>query len=215
MGSTRLPGKVLRPIGRTPLLGHVIGRLREKKSPWAVVVATTILDQDNVISQWCLANQVEVYRGSALDVLDRYARTAARYDFSHIVRLTADNPFTDIDELSRLISKHLDEGNDYTHSFGALPIGVGAEIFTRPALDRSDREGHASNHREHVNEYVQENPSSFKIGQLEVSLEKQAPSLRLTVDTEEDWRRADMLAKANANGWLTTQEAIRLCSRFA
>lgn len=215
MGSTRLPGKVLRPVGHLPLLGHVIGRLSLLPGCWPVVVATSTDVRDEVIVAWCRQARVAIYRGSENDVLDRYVQCARASDFAHVVRLTADNPFTDVTELGRLVQYHLAGGFDYTHSFGMMPLGVGAEIFTRTALDRSHAEGLEPHHREHVNEYIQEHPESFRIGVLEVPVYKRAPNLRLTVDTEEDWRRADTLARHSQERWLGTQEAITLCSSFA
>ena len=103
MGSTRLPGKVLKPIAGKALLDHVLGRLSMLAYPVKVVVATSDLPQDDVITQHCLTRGVSVYRGSETDVLDRYYQCARENRFEHIVRLTADNPFTDIEELQRLI----------------------------------------------------------------------------------------------------------------
>lgn len=215
MGSTRLPGKVLRLVGHLPLLGHVIGRLAMLSQPWFVVVATSAGERDDAIAKWCEQSGVATFRGSEQDVLDRYVQCARASGFDHVVRLTADNPFTDIPELQRLVQYHLASGFDYTHSFGMMPIGVGAEIFTRAALERSHVEGLQPHHREHVNEYIQEHPERFHIGVLDVPAEKRAPQLRLTVDTEEDWRRADALAHQATGRWLETQEAIKLCSYSA
>lgn len=215
MGSTRLPGKVLRPVGQLPLLGHVIGRLATLSHPWPVVVATSTEVRDDAIEAWCAEAGVTAFRGSEHDVLDRYVQCARTSGFEHVVRLTADNPFTDIPELQRLVQCHLAGGFDYTHAFGMMPLGVGAEIFTRAALERSYVEGLAPHHREHVNEYIQEHPERFRIGVLDVPADKRAPDLRLTVDTEADWRRADALARQAEGRWLGTQEAITLCSSSA
>lgn len=212
MGSTRLPGKVLRPIGDLPLLAHVMGRLSQLAQPWPVVVATSTDARDDAIVAWCRHADVSTFRGSEHDVLDRYVQCARASDFQHVVRLTADNPFTDIHELERLVKLHLAGGFDYTHSFGMLPLGVGTEIFTRAALEQSHLEGREPHHREHVNEYIQEHPELFRIGVLDIPVDKRAPDLRLTVDTEEDWRRADALARQARGRWLETQEAIALCS---
>lgn len=215
MGSTRLPGKVLKPIAGKALLDHVLGRLSLLAYPVKVVVATSELPQDEAIAQHCLSKDITVFRGNESDVLDRYYQCARENKFEHVVRLTADNPFTDIEELQRLIEQHLFQGNDYTHSFGSLPLGVGAEIFTFSALERSAQEGHAPNHREHVNEYIQEHPDVFRIGVLEVSAAKRCPDLRLTVDTEEDYRRACAIARCAPDRWIGTEEAISLCLRSA
>lgn len=213
MGSARLPGKVLKPIAGKALLDHVLCRLSLLAYPVKVVVATSVLPQDDAIAQHCLSKGVTVFRGSETDVLDRYYLCARENGFEHVVRLTADNPFTDVEELQRLIEQHVAQHNDYTHSFGSMPLGVGAEIFTFAALERSVREGHAPNHREHVNEYIQENPGSFRIGVLEVAAAKQRPDLRLTVDTEDDYQRACAIAGHAPDRWVGTEEAIQLCSR--
>jgi spore coat polysaccharide biosynthesis protein SpsF len=215
MGSTRLPGKVLRPVGHLPLLGHVIGRLAMLSPSWPLVVATSTDGRDDAIAQWCEQAGVATFRGSEHDVLHRYVNCARTSGFDHVVRLTADNPFTDVPELHRLVQHHLAGSFDYTHSFGMMPLGVGAEIFTRAALERSHTEGREPHHREHVNEYIHEHPELFRIGVLDVPVDKRAPDLRLTVDTEEDWRRADDLARQARGHWIETREAIALCSSSA
>lgn len=215
MGSTRLPGKVLLPIGRLPLLGHVVRRLELLKTPVEIIVATSTAPRDDPIATWCDHGGVSYFRGSEDDVLDRYYSCAKRFGIDPILRLTADNPFTDIGELDALIGLHRGQGNDYSHSFGELPIGVGAETFTFAALERSHREGKAPHHREHVNEYMLEHPELFKTGVLHVSGAKKRPDLRLTVDTEDDYRLACRLVAQAAGKWITTEEAIALCSQSA
>jgi spore coat polysaccharide biosynthesis protein SpsF len=210
MGSTRLPGKVLKPIAGKALLDHPLGRLEGLGRDAQVVVATSLRAPDDLIAAHCLG-RVSCFRGSELDVLDRYFRCAEEYGFDQVVRLTADNPFTDIVELGRLIDFHIHGGYDYSHAFGIMPLGVGAEIFTMEALAISQREGLAPNHREHVNEFIQENPRRFRIGVLAVPLAKRAPQLRLTVDTPEDYGRACRLAELVAPGWQTTEGAIAAC----
>jgi spore coat polysaccharide biosynthesis protein SpsF len=215
MGSTRLPGKVLMPIAGKALLDHVLGRLSLLVYPVKVVVATSDLLQDDAIVRHCQSIGVAVFRGSETDVLDRYYECACENRFEHVVRLTADNPFTDMEALQRLIEQHLTLRNDYTHSFGSMPLGVGAEIFTFDALEKSVLAGHAPNHREHVNEYIQENPDIFRIGVLEIPAAKCRPDLRLTVDTEDDYQRACAIAEQAPDRWVWTEEAIRLCSQSA
>lgn len=214
MGSTRLPGKVLEVIGSKPLLGHIISRLEGLKTPAVKVVATTVRPEDDAIEEYCARLGVECFRGSAENVLERYYLCALERGFADIVRMTADNPFTDIGELDRLIELHKSSGADYAHSFGSLPIGVGAEVFTFEALKKSHENATEENHFEHVNEYIQERPAMFKIVSLDVEEAKRAPTLRLTVDTPEDLRRARFIVE-NSGGEVTTEKAIEICSRFA
>ncbi len=210
MGSARLPGKVLMPIAGKPLLDHVLGRLKGLNHAARIVVATPTSPENDCIEAHCHGT-VQCFRGSELDVLERYFCCAETFGFDQVVRLTADNPFTDIVELGRLIELHLAGSYDYTHSFGMMPLGVGAEILSFEALAVSHREGLVSHHREHVNEFVQENPQRFYTGILDIPVAKRAPELRLTVDTREDYERACRLAVLAAPEWLTTEEAIAVC----
>ena len=212
MGSSRLPGKVLRPIAGKPLLGHIVGRLEALRSAATVVVATSDLAADDAIADWCKTQGTACFRGSEEDVLERYCQCARRHAFTQVVRLTGDNPFTDIEELDRLIEMHLREGNDYSNSIGELPVGVGAEIFSLTALVRSQSEGRAAHHREHVNEYILEHPELFKTGKLAgIPAAKRKAGLRLTVDTEDDYWRACFVAEHAKGKWVGTEEAIQLC----
>lgn len=214
MGSTRLPGKVLRPINGRPLLGHVLDRAACLKRPATTVVATTVNPLDDLIARFCTERRTEVFRGNEANVLDRYHKCATAYGFDHIVRLTADNPFADIGELDRLIELHLDREADFSHSFSVLPIGVGAEIFRFGALEESARCSTEPHHFEHVDEYMLEHPERFKTAQLDAVAAKRFPQARLTVDDEVDYRRACFIAE-QAGGRVTTEQAIALCSQFA
>lgn len=177
-----------------------------------VIVATSTNSLDDAIERYCRDHEISYFRGDEHDVLDRYHRCAEKHGFSHVVRLTADNPFTDIEELDRLIDLHLTESNAFTHAFGQLPIGVGAEIFSFEALHQSWLMGHEKHHREHVDEYLLENPQIFKTGLLAIHANKICPDLRLTVDTEADWEKADKLVSKSADKWLTTERILELCS---
>lgn len=215
MGSTRLPGKVLLPIEGTPLLEHILGRLPRLAHKARVVVATSVSAKDDVLARFCREREVECFRGSEGNVLERYFSCARDLGFDQIVRLTADNPFTDIEELDRLIDLQLSGGSDFGHSFGVLPVGVGAEIFTFEAVARTFREGMLPHHLEHVDEYMLEHPEAFKTARLEVPVTKKRPDIRLTVDTEEDYRKACFIMQHASSPHPSTEEVISLCLRYA
>ncbi len=212
MGSSRFPGKVLKPFGHTTLLGLILERL--EMVPWPTVVATSDLPRDDAIAQYCRKVGVECFRGSELDVLDRYYRCALSYRFSQVVRLTADNPFPDIEILRLLVDTHLLSNADYTHSFGQLPVGTGAEIFSFKALRRCWEEGKDKHHREHVNEYILEHPTEFQSAQISVSEGKRAPDMQFTIDTPEDYGRVCGYLKGLEDAHVTTEELIRRCSSY-
>lgn len=215
MSSTRLPGKILEPINGRPLLDHILSRLVNVTQPVTIVVATSDMPADDVVESFCGKRRVPCFRGSEADVLARYYKCARHHGFSQIVRLTGDNPFTDVDELNRLIDFHVAGGFDYSSSLEELPLGVGAEIFTFAALEDSFRHGLASHHREHVDEYILENRNMFRTGRLTVPFKKQRPEVRLTVDTQEDLRRVRFVSEQATSQSVSTEEAIELCSRFA
>lgn len=212
MGSARLPGKVLMPLGGTTLIGWIVQRLRDL--PWPLVVATSDQAQDDVIVRYCEQMNVQYFRGSDQDVLDRYYQCAVAYGFSHVIRLTGDNPCPDTEALQQLVDLHLTSAADYTHSFGELPVGVGAEIFKFEALQDSWREGCAAQHREHVNEFIIEHPSRFRTMKLEVASSKHAPNLRLTIDTLEDYHRIAWCLNSATDVNISTEALIKQCSSF-
>jgi spore coat polysaccharide biosynthesis protein SpsF len=217
MGSSRLPGKVMKDIFGRPMLGHILDRLKRVKNADMIIVATTVRELDNVIEAFVLAEGVFCYRGDENDVLDRYYRTALQFKLLNIIRTTADNPLVDAEEITRLIKLHKEISADYTHAFGQLPIGVGAECFTLSALKRSWKEGLKENHRDHVNEYIQENQHLFHIEQLTVPEGKQASSLSLTVDTQDDFNKMKAIYEAlyGLGQYITTEEAIRICATLS
>lgn len=215
MGSSRLPGKILKIIHDRTLLEHIIDRLKELKEEAVIVIATSTLSGDDAVEQFCREKGVLCFRGSESNVLSRYYECAEKYGFSDIVRLTADNPFVDVEEVGRLIAYHKECGNDFTESFSQLPIGVGAEIFSFEALKEDMEKASMPHHFEHVDEYILENMEKFKTGTLQVPEEKHFPDVRLTVDTKEDYEKACYIAAHSRTGLADTKEAVALCSQYA
>lgn len=214
LGSTRLPGKVLKKIGKKNLLEHILYRLERLKSNAEIIIATSDLKKDDKLEEFCETNNILCFRGSEQNVLERYYLCAKEYKFDHIVRLTGDNPFVDIEELDKLIELHVETKADYSRSFASLPKGVGSEIFTYKALEKSYHFGEKENHLEHVNEYIEENEDKFNISELKVSKEKNRPEVSLTVDTPNDYDKACFIVENSKNQYITTQEAIRLCLQY-
>lgn len=210
MGSSRMPGKVLKPFFHTTLLGWILDRLTTL--PWPIVTATGDDSCDDPIERFCRDRGALCFRGDERDVLDRYCRCAMAYGFAHVVRLTGDNPFPDTSILKELVEAHVSTGADYSHAFGALPVGVGAEVFSLAALDRSGREGCEPHHREHVNEYILEHPRMFKITSLQTPAELCCPSLKLTIDTPADYERVLGYFTGPPGTQIGTKELIERCS---
>ena len=114
-----------------------------------------------------------------------------------------------------VLDEHLDSKSDYSRSFAVLPKGVGSEIFSFKALEQSYKYGDKENHKEHVNEYIEENEEKFKISELEVTQDKNRPEISLTVDTPDDYKKACFIVENSKNKYITTKEVIELCLRYA
>lgn len=199
MGSSRLPGKVARCILGRPMLRWTLERLKLATRADALIVATTPLPADDAVVRIAESAGAQVFRGSETDVLDRYYQCARQFELDAIVRATGDNPFVDPVECDRLIDLFVESGTDYACSLAeadsGFPTGVGLEIFALKTLETCWKEGKLPKHREHVNEFIFDQGSRFKTAVLKAPPSKWAPGLNLSVDTEEQFVRAESLYK--------------------
>jgi spore coat polysaccharide biosynthesis protein SpsF len=182
MGSTRLPGKVLRRLGPMTLLDHCVARLRESRIP--VIVATTEGREDDPVEAAARAAGAEVFRGSAHDVLGRYLGAADVFGLSEIVRATADNPFVDIESVARVVALRRRGDLDHVVESG-LPIGAAVEAVSVAALRRAGALVADPYDREHVTSFVRRD-RRFRALRAVAPGAVRRPGLRLTVDTPED-----------------------------
>lgn len=186
--SKRLPGKSIMPLGGKPLISHVIERAQLMKGIDKVIVATC--EDNEELIEYASAMGAFVFVGSEQNVLDRYYKAVCEFGGDFIVRITGDNPFTDVEYGSKCIERTIETGADL-FSFRGLPLGVGVEIFSKTALERAFNEASTSYQKEHVSPYIKEHPELFSIVHEEITEFLQSPNIRLTVDTEEDYCLAE------------------------
>jgi glutamate-1-semialdehyde 2,1-aminomutase/spore coat polysaccharide biosynthesis protein SpsF len=160
LGSTRLPGKVLKPLGNGIVLDHAIERCRAIPSIDAVVIATTDREEDRAVAAAAERAGALVHRGSAEDVLSRYAGAAGLAEADIVLRVTSDCPLIDPAICDRVIRLRGDTKADYAaNNMPRLyPHGLDCEVFTREALARADREATAAYDREHVTPWLRRHP---------------------------------------------------------
>ena len=190
-GSTRLPNKVFRLLNEKPMIWHICDRLKHSKFIKKIVIATTDNIVDDKLKTWADENNITCVRGSENNVLSRYFKAATEIHADIIVRITADDPFKDsaiIDKvINLLISEELDFAcNNFPPSF---PEGLDAEVFTYNALKQAYENSIDVFEKEHVTQYFYRNPNLFKIKNF--SYKEDFSSLRLTVDTENDFILAE------------------------
>lgn len=188
MGSTRLPGKVLKEILGRPLLSYMIERLKGARRIQEIVIATPEGDPDRPIRELAESLGVGSFAGSEEDVLDRYYQAARRFEADPIVRLTADCPLIDPALVDRIIGRYLENQGQLDHLAlsGRFPDGLDTELFSFAALERAWWEAKRPSEREHVTPYIWKNPHLFRLGTIDP--EEDLSGMRWTVDDERDLR---------------------------
>ena len=188
MGSTRLPGKVLKPIAGKPLLWHIVHRLKACHLLEDIAVATSVNPADEAIVEWCNQEGVFVVRGPEDDVLARYAQAAEKLDADIIVRVSSDAPFIDPGFVDHLVATLIEQDGDYVlMEDGAECAHVGVDPFSRRALDRLMMDAaHDPAAKEHVTGYFKLNPDFVKVVRAAPYPPLARKGGRLTIDTPDD-----------------------------
>lgn len=163
MGSTRLPGKVLMPLGRHSVLEWCVRACRVAPGVDEVWVATSILPADNGLANWCDAQGFLCFRGSETDVLDRFAKTAAAGSADVVLRLTGDCPFLDPRVIGEVIELRKRTSAAYCSNIHprTYPDGLDVECFTRAALAAAEKEATRPIDRDTVTQWIVRNRSRF------------------------------------------------------
>lgn len=185
MSSSRLPGKVLNLLAKKPVLDHVVRRVQQSKYINKVVVATSIEESDNLIENWCKQNNINCYRGSLNDVLDRFYQAAKIYNAKNILRITADCPAIDHEIIDEVIERYIEGGFDYYGLKGEFPDGLDCTMISFNALSNAWENSKLDSEREHVGPYIEKHPELFKLGGYEKF--KNLNHLRWTLDEPNDY----------------------------
>ena len=192
MGSTRLPGKALLPLGGVPCLERVINRCRLSGVPH-IVVATSTEPEDKAIEDLCASLGVCCHRGSPDNVLSRFLDVSQQRRADKLVRVCGDNPLVLPESITGALS--MLEHADYA-SF-ILPdgkwiadagCGLYCEAFTRSALDVAVEHG-SDDDKEHVTPYMRNPESGLSVASLEVA----DVCAKFTLDTEGDLEFLDRI----------------------
>jgi len=215
MGSTRLPGKVLRDLGGRPMLEHVVRRVRAARGVDAVCVATTRAEGDDEISALGERCGAEIFRGSEDDVLGRYAGAARRLGTRLVVRVTADCPLYDPDLLAEMLAARqrlvAETGPvDYYSNCGrrTYPRGLDTEILPAEVLALADREATDPFEREHVTPFVRNRPERFRL-EDHLNPDGDWSALRWTVDEPEDFELVRRIYSELGGGEIFGRHEVR------
>lgn len=213
MASSRRPGKALAELAGRPLLAVLLERMRGVRGVGGVALATSVRPENDALAAVAEAMGVPVFRGDENDVLRRHLDCARALGAAHVVRVTGDNPLTDVETTEALVALHFEQGADYTYVPGdALLMGILSEVIATEALARSWERGDARHRSELMTLYIKEHPEEFRIALGTLPPELYRPGYRLTVDEPEDVELMQALFArlARPGHVVTTREAIAL-----
>jgi spore coat polysaccharide biosynthesis protein SpsF len=228
MSSTRLPGKSMMPLANKPLVYRMVERLKKCKKVDEIVIATSDQPEDKVLVD--LANELGVssFQGNLLDVRDRYLKAAEKSNADFVIRIPADNPMPDANEIDKLIEFHL-RNNPQGFSSNLAQVnnsgyldGIGAEIFSTKLLKESVDRSNSDIVKEHVHrnffDYSTQTPvDAFwcPIASPKAPEGLRRPDIILDVNTMDDYTKIkriyDHLYPQNPN--FTTEDVINFIDK--
>jgi len=187
-GSTRLPGKVLKEINEKPMLYYTIITLKKSEVVSRIVLATSDKKQDDILVDFAKDMKIDFFRGSEENVLERFYFASLRYKDEYYFRATGDNPILDWKNPERTLNYLKRNNCDYACEKN-MPIGSVVEGFTLKSLQKAYNIAKEPDELEHVT-IVMKNNREFLSCFFENPYKKDLSNLRLTVDYEDDFKRA-------------------------
>lgn len=194
MGSSRLPGKVMKKIMGREVLLYMYERVAAAKTVDKAMVITSTMPEDDVIVEFCLSHHIPCFRGSENDLLDRHYRAALQEKADFVLKIPSDSPLTDyriVDEMVGHWLANLNELDFVTNiSPGTFPDGLDVEGCTFDALETAWKLADRDYEREHTFPYIWENPKQFNIQNFTNPIPSERNMFmthRWTLDYEEDF----------------------------
>lgn len=190
MGSSRLPGKVMKKIQGKTVLEHVIERVKQSKLIDEIIIATTTHVPDSVIESEALRCGAKAFRGSEDDVLSRYYYAAKENNLDVVVRITSDCPLIDPIVLDEIVSFYLKNNYNIVSNAGSdsknrtYPRGLDSEIFSFNVLKYAFNNAEEKYQREHVTPLIYEKFRNIFYYKSNIDYSM----YRWTLDTEEDFK---------------------------
>jgi spore coat polysaccharide biosynthesis protein SpsF len=190
MSSTRLPGKVLKPLGNSTVVDFLFRQLQYSRRITQVVLATSTDSRDEALYNWACDSLVACYRGSLDNVLDRFYHAAVSVGAKSgdiIVRITGDCPLIDSVIVDAVIDMHQKKHVDYASNINppTFPDGFDCEVFTFDALKYAFENATLLSEHEHVTPYIRNHHDIFSQANYYSAVDYS--QYRLTLDTPEDY----------------------------
>ncbi len=187
MGSSRLPGKIMKPIGDTSLIEILIERLSLSKLIDEIVIASSETDEDIIFTNYLSDKGYNCINGSEDNVLSRYVKAAKEFNADVIVRITGDCPLIDhkiVDEAIKILLK--DDLEYCTNTLpSTFPDGLDVEVFTKNLLFEAETISETDSELEHVTAAMR---TKKDLNFFNIEYKDDLSSLRWTVDELSDYK---------------------------
>ena len=185
MGSTRLPGKVLRAIVGKPMIELLLARLSQSSELDEIVVAASEEVKNDKLQSVVESLNYKCTRGSEKNVLNRFYESAKSVGADVIVRITGDCPLVDPTLVDECIRSYKDSDVDYFSNIdpATYPDGLDIEVMSFESIERANNETDSEFDREHVTPYIR-NSDSFSKSSIQYV--KDLSTQRWSVDEPED-----------------------------
>ena len=170
----------------------MVERVQASELAGQIVVATSTEKSDDPIEELCNQYNLECYRGSLTDLLDRHYQAGKKYNADAVVKIPSDCPLIDPKIVDRVLSYYIEntEKYDFVSNLhpATYPDGNDVEVMSFSALEQAWKEAAKKLEREHTTPFIWENPERFRIGNVAWNSSKNySTSHRWTIDYEEDY----------------------------
>jgi len=191
--STRLRGKVLRPLRGEPMVLHVVRALADVDRLDGVLVATSTDPSDDRLAAFLAECNVPCYRGPLDDVAARFEGALAYTGWDAFARISGDSPVLlpgVVDEAVRLFRERTPDlvSNVVKRTF---PRGQSVEVLSADAFRTASAVVRSNVDREHVTPYFYAHADEYDIVSFEHTPNR--GDVRLCIDTQDDFDRIEAL----------------------
>lgn len=184
MKSTRLKHKAILPIQGLASIERCIINAKKIKSADEIILATSTIEEDQVLKKYALKQKIHFFAGDPEDVMLRYLGVAEKYKLDIVIRVTGDCPIVSYEMAEFLLQRHFEKGNDYTGP-KEYCTGQNSEIYNVNTLKRVMEYLGDARHSEYMTWYMITNKDIFQVDMAELPKEW-IRTYRLTLDVQED-----------------------------
>ena len=190
-GNTRLPGKALKQIDGKETILYLIERLKTCKNIRKVIVCTTSLPSDDLLSKLLSRKKIDFFRGSEKDILDRFYSTSKKFETDFIINVDGDDIYTDPTYVDKMAQHFENTGADYIDMIG-FPFGFRSVGFSKNALEKICKLKNTIDTETGYRDFFTA-MDIFKISNMNYDYIEFPKNLRLSLDYQEDLNLAKII----------------------